>query len=452
MLNRQMILSVALLIWAAVSATVHCDAQPANPPDPAPLSFTATVFGATCERANGVLAVTAAGGLPPYTYSLSGGPPQSIPVFNNLAPGNYSIAVSDAAGTTITNPIAVVNSYEPPTIAATHNDPTNCSLTDGTITVSGTGTASPFLFSLDNINYQPNNNYLNLAAGNYTVFIEDANGCTSSFHLTLIGTCVPDISFQVSQPDCSNYGDITVVANNGVPPYQYSLDGANFSNSGDFKTLSAGIYNAEVKDASGHISIVATTLFANCPLSVTAQATDADCGRNNGSITAHGANGTLPYSYSIDFTHFQTGNTFTGLAPGNYLVTIRDGRGFVGASAVTVGGSNTNNTLTVVAGPDTTICQGSSAHLSAVSNANTFSWSPGSSLSDSSAQDPSATPGSTTKYRPCQLRIGRMPGIGFRHGLRKPRAHRRCGEGFDNLHRTGCPSRWQRHGCRRRRS
>jgi gliding motility-associated-like protein len=395
MLIRQTILSVVLFVWAAVSAPTRCDAQPGNPPA---LSFTATVFGATCERANGVLAVMATGGLAPYTYSLSGGPFQTDPVFNGLAPGSYTIAVSDAAGATVTNSYTVANTFEPPTIAATHHDPTSCSLTDGTITPSGTGTASPFLFSLDNINYQPNNNYINLAAGNYTVFIEDANGCTNSFHLTLNAACVPDISFQVSQPDCSNYGDITVVASNGVPAYQYSLDGTNFSNSGDFKTLSAGIYNAEVKDASGRISIVATTLFANCPLSVSATATDANCGQNDGSITARGANGTLPYSYSIDFTHFQTDNSFTGLAPGNYLVTIKDGRGFVGTAAVTVGGLNTNNTLSIVAGPDTTICQGASARLSAVSNANAFSWTPAQSLSDSSAQDPLATPGSTTKY------------------------------------------------------
>ena len=38
------------------------------------------------------------GGTPPYSYSLNGAAPVSNPNFNNLAPGDYTIAVEDASG------------------------------------------------------------------------------------------------------------------------------------------------------------------------------------------------------------------------------------------------------------------------------------------------------------------------------------------------------------------
>jgi len=50
-------------------------------------------------------------------------------------------------------------------------------------------------------------------------------------------------------------------------------------------------------------------------------------GSNDGSITVDASGGVAPYGYSIDGTTFQSENTFTGLAPGTYTITIRDSNG-----------------------------------------------------------------------------------------------------------------------------
>jgi gliding motility-associated-like protein len=64
--------------------------------------------------------------------------------------------------------------------------------------------------------------------------------------------------------------------------------------------------------------------------------TDASCGNNNGTITITGNGGATPYSYSIDGIHFQNSNIFSGLAPGDYTVSLKDLNGKPAQITVTV--------------------------------------------------------------------------------------------------------------------
>lgn len=56
------------------------------------------------------------------------------------------------------------------------------------------------------------------------------------------------------------------------------------------------------------------------------------------------------------------------------------------------------NTGKVLAGPDTTICQGQSAQLIATGGNNTYSWTPSATLSNANVSNPIATPTTTTTY------------------------------------------------------
>lgn len=51
-------------------------------------------------------------------------------------------------------------------------------------------------------------------------------------------------------PDC-NDGKIAISAINGVPPYQYSIDGVNFQSSGIFNNLVPNTYVITIRDAAG---------------------------------------------------------------------------------------------------------------------------------------------------------------------------------------------------------
>ena len=67
-----------------------------------------------------------------------------------------------------------------------------------------------------------------------------------------------------------------------------------------------------------------------------ASQTDPACSRQNGTITATGFNGTPPYQFSIDGVNFQNSNIFSGLAAGNYTITIKDAAGFTGTTSVII--------------------------------------------------------------------------------------------------------------------
>jgi hypothetical protein len=59
-------------------------------------------------------------------------------------------------------------------------------------------------------------------------------------------------------------------------------------------------------------------------------------GDANGSIEINATGGTGSYQYSLNGGSSQPGNTFTGLAPGDYLVTVTDQNGCTGSDSTTV--------------------------------------------------------------------------------------------------------------------
>ncbi|MBS1565797.1 MAG: SprB repeat-containing protein, partial [Bacteroidetes bacterium] len=70
--------------------------------------------------------------------------------------------------------------------------------------------------------------------------------------------------------------------------------------------------------------------FVVSAMQATGSATDVSCnGKNDGSATAAGINGVLPYRYSWNTNPVQTGATATGLAPGTYTCTITDANNIV---------------------------------------------------------------------------------------------------------------------------
>jgi gliding motility-associated-like protein len=77
--------------------------------DPARLSAVAKGSVLKCHGdTDGTVTVVASGGTAPYFYSLNGGTVQSSPAFGNLAAGNYTINVSDAAGCVFVTSATVV--------------------------------------------------------------------------------------------------------------------------------------------------------------------------------------------------------------------------------------------------------------------------------------------------------------------------------------------------------
>jgi hypothetical protein len=121
--------------------------------------------------------------------------------------------VKDANGcqqtftTTITTPAPLTL-----TCATTQSNGTN-----GTITVTGAGGNTPYLYSMNGTNYYSGSLFSGLGIGVYTVYIKDANGCISSMEVTINSNSLEEIGFQFVQ--------IYPNPNNGV--FELEMDGVD---------------------------------------------------------------------------------------------------------------------------------------------------------------------------------------------------------------------------------
>jgi hypothetical protein len=220
-----------------------------------------------------------------------------------------------------------------------------CDSSDGTATVTASGGTAPYNYQI--VNWTTGTFYNNttgvftgLPAGNYTIWVVDANGCTPSCSgqtFTINGNVVPlaiaattqDVacpSNSTNVRDSSNLtGAINVNATGGTAPYLYSIDGGNsFQTSANFDFLAAGTYTVVVMDANGCTQTTAVTILEPDPISISVVSlTPALCGQANGSITLLASGGTGSFLYYIN-GQSQSSPTFNNLAPGTYTFRVCD--------------------------------------------------------------------------------------------------------------------------------
>ena len=201
----------------------------------------------------------------------------------------------------------------------------------GALSISGYGSLSPYQYSLDGgNNFQPSGSFSGLDAGDYTVIVEDDNGCSSSydFSLTEPTELVSDLNTWV---DLNCFGDdngsIVVSTSGGATPYYYTLDDVSFQLSPVFNNLTAGDYVVAVSDDNGCADTVEVTLSEPSDLSaVVFSSENVGCfGNNSGYLELFANGGVSPYLYSINGGQtFQSSPEFTNLAAGTYSIVVKD--------------------------------------------------------------------------------------------------------------------------------
>jgi hypothetical protein len=258
--------------------------------------------------------VSAAGGVPPYTYRLDGGVYQTDSLFENIGGGQHEIIVRDAAGTSLSSQSFVF--AEPDPISA------SAGMIGKDVTITATGGTPPYQYALDGGVPQDSNMFPDLSNGAYTVTITDANGCTGevAFEVNYIALSVGS---DVTDPSCAGATDgiILLAATGGTPPYSCSMASGPCILSG----LAAGTYTYVITDALGETLEVTATLNDPPALLLSAAATD-------NVITATASGGTGNLEYSLDGTTYQSSPVFPDLSNGAYTVLVRDENGCTAAS------------------------------------------------------------------------------------------------------------------------
>jgi hypothetical protein len=306
---------------------------------PSPVVITAIEDDVTCNgSSDGSVSLTASGGAGSYTYSVTGGNNYAgsgaSSIFGGLSPGSYTATATDANGCSGTINFVIT---EPAAVQATFSatNPSCVGTSDGTITLTNaTGGTGNLTYRIGGTgSFQSSGNFTGLAAGTYTIEIQDANGCQSSENITITDPTpiTATVTINSNASGCGNTDGVFTISNpvNGNGTYTYSIDGTNFQSSGSFTGLSAGIYTVTIQDGTSCTGTVTATITEPSGITASIAGSSLSCnGDTNGSIVVTGTTGgTSPYEYSIDGTTFSANSSFTGLTGGSYQVTIRDASG-----------------------------------------------------------------------------------------------------------------------------
>ena len=227
--------------------------------EPTVLATAATFTNVLCNSNNdGTATVTAMGGTMPYTVVWDNSAVTTT--ITGLAPGSYMATVTDANGCTNT---AATSITQPTTFAASMTSTTNIGCfgaNSGTATVTATGGTMPYTYSWSNDATVTTNTISNVAAGNYFVFITDANGCTSTAATTITapasGIALTQTTNNQTATPANGMVDLTIVG--GSSPYTIVWD--NGATTEDLAGVAAGTYCATVTDANSCTQTVCATV------------------------------------------------------------------------------------------------------------------------------------------------------------------------------------------------
>lgn len=269
------------------------------------------------------------------TYTVGVDTKTGINIFSALTAYSYTISV-DNGTCTATYPSVVIN--EPSSSVAitseTATDITCNNANDGKISLAANGGTGSLQYSIDGGNvYAANTTYDNLTAGNYQVFVKDANECTVEGSELVINNPFAISIQSETKTDIScfglNDGAINITAQGGTGTLYFSNDnGTNYvSNSGNFENLEPGTYPIKIKDANDCM-ISGSSFQIIEPSELTISNIDitptSDCRATDGQIqvTANGGTGTI--QYSLGGSTYQSADLFTNQGKGNYYVFVKD--------------------------------------------------------------------------------------------------------------------------------
>lgn len=299
-----------------------------------------TAFGLatqpSCHGNDGALAVSAAGGTPPYTYDAGSGPGPN-PIITGLAAGNYNVTVTDAGGCEKVVQVTVPQET-PPVADAGPDQVITCDVTSVTLNGSGSSTGPNIQFAWSTTNgVIVNPGLLNptaAAPGLYVLTIIDTEtGCVSTDEVIVAADDdVPQITLSNPGAITCETAEIPVSALDLGICFDYEWTTTN----GNITVIDG---NEIVIDAAGDYLLTVVNTCTGCLASasfVVADATDLEgsfatvqaalcAGENSGAAEAAVTGGTPPYTYL--WSDGQIEALVEGLAAGIYTVTISDAGG-----------------------------------------------------------------------------------------------------------------------------
>ena len=267
-------------------------------------------FGILCAIVDGVP--------PPFTYLWSNG--ETTECISGVTAGLYSVTVRDDIGC-----FSFYNNFflnEPDEIQLTA-DVTQVTCEggdDGSIDLSVAGGKAPYSYYWSNS--ATTQDIDSLEEGTYTVNVSDSNGCEAQGSYTINPINPMVVNLGISNASCGEAdGTINITVSGGTPPFIYEWSNGNNTEFAD--SLTAGIYEITVTDASGCIKTAIALLDNVSDMEISANNTNPVCGsQNSGAIAISISGGTAPFTYN--WSNGANTKDLTGLVPGQFLLTVTD--------------------------------------------------------------------------------------------------------------------------------
>lgn len=278
---------------------------------------TAVPTNASCGLNNGSINLTVTGGGGNYIYNWSNN------TFNqdltNLAPGTYTVTVSEFPQCTQTASATIVQA--PDISLSTSVVPDECGANGGLIELTVNGGSGTFTYQWSNgSTFQ---NILNLTPGTYTVTVTDLGGCTKTTSATIVYISGLTLNLVATDATCNgNDGSIDLSVQGGIGPYTY--------------LWMTGPTTQDVSGLVGGTYTVTVTSGANCTETASVQVGQSVSFVLNATVVP--SNSCIQSTGAIDLTvtppgvyNYQWSNgviateDINNLSSGNYSVTVTDG-------------------------------------------------------------------------------------------------------------------------------
>ncbi|MEM9821081.1 MAG: OmpA family protein [Bacteroidota bacterium] len=339
--------------------------------------------GKSCEEGNqdAALSVKVFGGEAPYEYLWSSGQETENP--RGLAPGLYTVTVTDSKGLTRQASAKIEGARLNASISL-RQDATGTDGQDGVAKVSVNGGSPGYTYLWDN--GESGALATQLTAGKHSVSITDRLGCTTSASVEVGQKVIekpqaePEVIAETSSPSnptptppetpstpetpevpspptppeiltplqlrlqqsgqllCAGDRNIEIAAivEGGKTPYQYQWN-SNQLKGAQIDQLGAGTYELTITDATGKQKIANISIDALSPLNIKIredqQATNDRSRDGKASVRVSGGAG----NYVILWDNGETGTTARKLRVGKHSVKVSDGNGCEATTTIVIG-------------------------------------------------------------------------------------------------------------------
>ncbi|MES2620893.1 MAG: T9SS type A sorting domain-containing protein [Bacteroidota bacterium] len=299
---------------------------------PALLTVSGSATNAACAGVNdGRIIISSSGGTNPYTYSWTNG--STSRNLSSLAPGIYTVTVTDSNACTVTAGFTI--SANPLMTVTTTNTHITCQNTDTTVLTIINGKPRFYIswgdgsFSSD---FDSVYSHSYSTGGVYILQVSDTNGCSVTITDTILNLLGYSYYIYASGTDanCASDGTVTASVHGGVPPFTYLWN--NSATTPALTGISAGTYTLTVVGSDGCYRTATAQVDSVCYNIIQGYLfvdSNNNCIRDNGetavvsrSLTASNGSNTY-YGYADGNGYYE----INVASPGNFTLNSHNGWG-----------------------------------------------------------------------------------------------------------------------------